>query len=124
MRMSFRFSTLRIAFDMKLPGLLYHVSILRSFQKIHKDYQLNPSNTKIREMNRFAKHILQKFFEVSKTNKHIWMELCFWKTSREASEVVEGYGTQAATKVSTSIYLKFQLKILFFSYFPQCLTKN
>ena len=28
------------------------------------------------------------------------MELCFWKTSREASEVVEGYGTQAASKVS------------------------
>ena len=65
---------------------------------------MNPSNTKVREMNRFAKHILQKFFEVSKTNKHIWMELCFWKTSREASEVVEGYGTQAASKVSICHY--------------------
>ena len=82
------------------------MSILRCFQKIHKDYQLNPSNTKVREMNRFAKHILQKFFEVSKTNKHIWMELCFWKTSREASEVVEGYGTQAASKVSIHHMMK------------------
>ena len=87
----------RIAFDLKLPGLLYHLSILRSFQRIHKDYQLNPSNTKIREMNKFAKHILQNFFEVCKTNKHIWMEICFWKTSREAIELVEGYGTQVSS---------------------------
>ena len=49
-------------------------------------------------MNRFAKYILQTFFEVSQTNKHLWMELCFWKDSREASEIIEGYGTQAATK--------------------------
>ena len=91
----------RIAFDLKLPGLLYHVSILRSFQRIHKDYQLNPSNSKIREMNKFAKHILHNFFEVCKTNKHIWMEICFWKTSREAKELVDGYGTQvSSSKVS------------------------
>ena len=91
----------RIAFDLKLPGLLYHVSILRSFQRIHKDYQLNPSNSKLREMNKFAKHILHNFFEVCKTNKHIWMEICFWKTSREAKELVDGYGTQvSSSKVS------------------------
>ena len=94
----------RIAFDLKLPGLLYHVSIMRSFQRIHNDYQLNPSNTKIRDMNRFAKHILHKFFEVCKTNKHIWMELCFWKTSREAAEIVEGYGTQADSKKQKASY--------------------
>ena len=34
------------------------------------------------------------------------MELCFWKTSREASEVVEGYGTQAASKVSIHHMMK------------------
>ena len=88
----------RIAFDLKLPALLYHFSILRTFQKIHKDYRLNPANPTMREMNKFAKHILQNFFENSKTNKHIWMESCFWKTSREAKEIAEGYGTQAASK--------------------------
>ena len=32
------------------------------------------------------------------------MEICFWKTSREASEIVEGYGTQAATKKQKASY--------------------
>lgn len=84
----------RIAFDLQLPGLLFHFSILRVFQKIHRDYGLNPANTCLRDMNRFAKFMLQKFFEVSQNNKHIWMEICFWKNSREAAEVVDGYGTQ------------------------------
>lgn len=88
----------RIAFDFKLPALLFHMQILRVFQKIHQDYRLNPANTTIREMNRFAKYLLQKLFTVAETNKHIWMELCFWKNSREATEIVDGYGTQAASK--------------------------
>ena len=88
----------RIAFDLKLPALLFHVQILRVFQRIHKDYRLNPANGSIRDMNRFAKFLLQKFFEVGQTNKHLWMETCFWKTSREASEIVHGYGTQEASK--------------------------
>jgi timeless len=88
----------RIAWDMKLPALLFHVAILRVFQRIHRDYKLAPSNTSFRELNRFAKFVLEKFFEVAKTNKHIWMESCFWKNSREASEIVDGYGTQASTK--------------------------
>ena len=88
----------RIAFDLKLPALLFHVQILRVSQRIHKDYRLNPANSTIRDMNRFAKFLLQKMFEVSQTNKHLWMEICFWKTSREASEIVDGYGTQASSK--------------------------
>ncbi len=94
----------RIAFDLKLPALLYHFQILRTFQRIHREYRLNPAHTTMRELNRFAKHILQKFFEVSLTNKHIWMETCFWKTSREASEIIDGYGTQAATKKQKTSY--------------------
>ena len=80
----------RIAFDLKLPALLFHVQILRVFQRIHKDYRLNPAHGSMRDMNRFAKYLLQKFFEVSQTNKYLWMEICFWKTSREASEIVDG----------------------------------
>ena len=74
------------------------LQILRVSQRIHRDYRLNPANSTIRDMNRFAKFLLQKMFEVSQTNKHLWMELCFWKTSREASEIVDGYGTQASSK--------------------------
>ena len=43
-------------------------------------------------------------FEVSQTNKHLWMEICFWKTSREASEIVDGYGTQASSKKQKASY--------------------
>ena len=88
----------RVAFDMKLPALLFHYSILRTFQRIHKDYRLNPSHTAVRELNKFGKFLLQKFFEVASKNPHIWMETCFWKTSRDAYEVVEGYGTLASSK--------------------------
>ena len=86
----------RVAFDMELPALLFHYSILRTFQRIHKDYKLNPSHTAMRELNKFGKFLLQKFFLVASKNPHIWMETCFWKTSRDAYEVVEGYGTLAA----------------------------
>ena len=94
----------RIAFDLKLPALLFHHRILRVFQSIHRDYRLNPAHTTIRELNKFAKHILQTFFQASLTNKYLWMEICFWKTSREASEIIEGYGTQAASKKQKASY--------------------
>merc|ERR1719318_1915046 len=34
---------------------------------------------------------------VATSNKKVFMELLFWKTSREATEIFEGYGTQASS---------------------------
>ena len=48
-------------------------------------------------MAKFAKFILAKFLKASETNKKIFMELLFWKTSRDATEIIEGYGTRSAT---------------------------
>jgi hypothetical protein len=36
--------------------------------------------------------------------QHIFMELCFWKNSREAVEIMEGYGTQSASSKQKASY--------------------
>ena len=83
----------RIAFDCTMPALLFQFSYLRIFQKINLDYQLSPKNKALLEMQTFAKHVLRKFFEVAKNNKKVFMEMCFWQTTKDAFEIVEGYET-------------------------------
>merc|ERR1712240_472318 len=51
----------------------------------------------LRELAKFAKFILSKFLNVANNNKKVFMELLFWKTSREATEIFEGYGTQSSS---------------------------
>jgi len=36
---------------------------------------------------------VNKFTEVARTNRKVYMELLFWKTSRDAYDVEEGYGS-------------------------------
>jgi len=87
----------RIAVDCSLPAILFQATIFRSFQQVWKDLKSNPSDPSLRELAKFAKFILAKFMTVAATNKKVFMELLFWKTSREATEIFEGYGTQAST---------------------------
>ena len=87
----------RIAFDCSLPALLFHVSIFRTFQKIYADFCTTPTSPTLRELCKFAKFLLRKFFEIVPNNRHVFMEICFWKNSREAAEIVDGYGTQASS---------------------------
>lgn len=94
----------RIAFDCSLPALLFHVSIFKTFQRIYKDFCITPTNPSLRELCKFAKFLLRKFFEIVPKNPHIFMEICFWKNSREATEIIEGYGTQAATSKQKASY--------------------
>lgn len=61
----------RIAWDCGLPALLFHVSILRVFQKIWKDFCLNPQDQAIKDMVKFAKFILTKFREVAEKNSKV-----------------------------------------------------
>eukprot|EP00092_Neocalanus_flemingeri_P015916 GFUD01017233.1.p1 GENE.GFUD01017233.1~~GFUD01017233.1.p1 ORF type:complete len:1724 (+),score=585.73 GFUD01017233.1:81-5252(+) len=87
----------RIAVDCELPAILFQASIFRVFQQVWKDLRSNPSDQSLRELAKFAKFILSKFMTVAASNKKVFMELLFWKTSREATEIFEGYGTQASS---------------------------
>ena len=55
---------------------------------------MNPKDQSLRELAKFAKFILSKFLTVAASNKKVFIELFFWKTSKEATEIIEGYGTQ------------------------------
>jgi len=87
----------RIAVDCGLPAILFQASIFRAFQQVWKDLKSNPSDPSLRELAKFAKFILAKFMTVAASNKKVFMELLFWKTSREATEIFDGYGTQASS---------------------------
>lgn len=86
----------RIAWDCKLPALLFNISMFRTFQKIHKEYVINKIPS-LKELDRFAKYLLSQFYATSKTNKKVFMELLFWKTARDASEILGGYGTHTTS---------------------------
>ena len=87
----------RIAWDCGLPAMIFNMSVFRTFQKIHYEYKIN-KNPSMKELERFAKYLLTRFFDTSKTNKKVFMELLFWKTTREASEILDGYSTQTTSK--------------------------
>lgn len=44
-------------------------------------------------MSTFGKHILRKFFDAALKNRKIFAEVFFWKGTKEALEIVDGYGT-------------------------------
>ena len=79
----------RIAFDCDLYGMLFQASVFRIFQRIFKQPVTDEWS---KELNQFSKHLFRKFIEVYPKNNKILVELLFWKTSREARAVEEGYG--------------------------------
>ena len=87
----------RIAFDCSVPAILFQACIFRVFQQVWTDLKTNKEDPSLREMAKFAKFILSKFMKAAETNKKVFMELLFWKTSRDATEILEGYGTQSAS---------------------------
>nr|WAM46971.1 protein timeless 2 [Chrysoperla nipponensis] len=77
----------RIAFDCKMPTMLFQATIFRTFQRI-----LDNPSSKHKELAKFAIFIIRKFVEVAQQNPKVFMEMLFWKNSREAYEIEEGYG--------------------------------
>ncbi|GLH06684.1 Protein timeless [Gryllus bimaculatus] len=71
----------RIAWDCKLPAMIFQASIFRTFQRILDS-----------ELKKFAIFVVRKFVEVAKENPKVYMELLFWKNSKDAFEVECGYG--------------------------------
>ncbi|XP_076654997.1 circadian regulator timeout isoform X2 [Halictus rubicundus] len=94
----------RIAWECKMPGMMFQASMFRVFQRIlHSNY---PGH---KELQKFAVFIIRRFIEVAQKNRKAYMELLFWKTTRDATEVVEGYNAETDNKkVSRSLWTEAQ----------------
>ncbi|EMP31035.1 Protein timeless like protein [Chelonia mydas] len=79
----------RIAYDLKMEALLFQLSVFCIFNRLLSD----PSATAYKELVTFAKYILGKFFALAATNKKVYVELLFWKSTATVREMTEGYGS-------------------------------
>ncbi|KAK9504466.1 hypothetical protein O3M35_010790 [Rhynocoris fuscipes] len=78
----------RIAWDCKLPAMLFQATLFCIFQKI-----LMSDDPKFKELADLAKYTVRKFSEVAQTNKKVFVELLFFKTPKDAFEIESGYGS-------------------------------
>uniref|UniRef100_A0A452H5V8 Timeless C-terminal domain-containing protein n=1 Tax=Gopherus agassizii TaxID=38772 RepID=A0A452H5V8_9SAUR len=78
----------RIACDLKMEALLFQLSVFCIFRRLLSD----PSAMAYKELVTFAKYILGKFFALAATNKKVYVELLFWKSTATVREMMEGYG--------------------------------
>ncbi|XP_069688768.1 protein timeless homolog [Periplaneta americana] len=78
----------RIAWDCKLPAMLFQASLFRTFQRI-----LDSKQSQHKELAKFAIYVVRQFTEVAKVNGKVYMELLFWKTARDAFDIEQGYGS-------------------------------
>ncbi|KAG5333986.1 TIM protein, partial [Acromyrmex charruanus] len=83
----------RIAWDCKMPGMIFQASIFRIFQRI-----LESKDPAHKELQKFAVFIIRRFIEVAQKNRKSYMELLFWKTTRDATEIVDGYNAETTNK--------------------------
>ncbi|XP_044851377.1 protein timeless homolog isoform X1 [Mauremys mutica] len=79
----------RIACDLKMEALLFQLSVFCIFRRLLSD----PSAAAYKELVTFAKYILGKFFALAATNKKVYVELLFWKSTATVREMTEGYGS-------------------------------
>ncbi|XP_076297468.1 circadian regulator timeout [Lasioglossum baleicum] len=94
----------RIAWECKMPGMMFQASMFRAFQRI-----LDSKYPGHKELQKFAVFIIRRFIEVAQKNRKAYMELLFWKTTRDATEVVEGYNAETDNKkVSRSLWTEAQ----------------
>ncbi|XP_034934838.1 protein timeless homolog isoform X2 [Chelonus insularis] len=90
----------RIAYDCKMSAMMFQASLFRVFQKI-----LDSKHAEHKELQKFAIFIIRQFTEVAKKNRKAYMELLFWKNTREATEMVEGYDApDEKKKVSSAVW--------------------
>ncbi|XP_015606157.1 protein timeless homolog [Cephus cinctus] len=90
----------RIAWECKMSPMVFQASIFRTFQRI-----LESERPQHKELRKFAIFIIRGFIEVAEKNPKSYMELLFWKTSREANDMVQGYAeNEANTKVTRSMW--------------------
>ncbi|XP_073235962.1 protein timeless homolog [Porites lutea] len=86
----------RVAVDLKTPSMLFQLSLFRTFQKILSD----PAANQYKEMVKFSRYIVAKFFEKLPNNPVLLAELVVWKTATDCYEIEEGYGSLALRNAS------------------------
>ncbi|XP_062584373.1 protein timeless homolog [Saccostrea cucullata] len=81
----------RLSVELGFVGMMFQASLFRVFQKI----LLSPlaKTERYKEIGKFATFVIRRFVEVAEKNKKVFMEMLFWKGHREASEIVDGYGS-------------------------------
>ncbi|XP_008482101.2 protein timeless homolog [Diaphorina citri] len=106
----------RIAVDCKMPAFLFQASIFVTFQKL-----LQKEEPRLKELTTFAKFIVRKFVSTSMKNRHVFMEVLFWKSVKDAYEIEEGYDSQpkggaGAMRGTWQEHEEEELKRLFMEY--------
>ncbi|XP_072020658.1 protein timeless homolog [Amphiura filiformis] len=81
----------RISFDQGDAPLLYQLSLFRVFQNLLNDPVSKLAQYK--ELTKFAKFVVGKFFEAATKNKKMFVEILFWKSRQDLYELEEGYGS-------------------------------
>ncbi|KAJ8733265.1 hypothetical protein PYW08_001563 [Mythimna loreyi] len=76
----------RIAWDCKRPAMMFQASLFLIFQRI-----LDNRVPQFRELEKFAIFILRKFTEVASKNPKVFIELLFWKNSKDSLDIEYGY---------------------------------
>ncbi|XP_021003037.2 protein timeless homolog [Parasteatoda tepidariorum] len=104
----------RIAWSCKMHALFFQATVFLTFQRIFRD----PDSSRdplIKEFFRFGKFIMRKFFETAEKNKKAFVEILFWKGTREAYELEEGYGEaeNRSNKIAWTEDEEEELKYLF-----------
>lgn len=102
----------RLSVELGFVGMMFQASLFRVFQKI----VLSPlaKTERYQEITKFATYVIRQFVEVAEKNKKVFMEMLFWKGHREASEIVDGYGSyQGKVKQVWSEDQEMELRRLF-----------
>ncbi|XP_013190355.1 protein timeless homolog isoform X2 [Amyelois transitella] len=76
----------RIAWDCQRPSMMFQATLFLIFQRI----LANPMPM-FKELEKFAIFILRKFTEVASKNTKVFIELLFWKNSKDSAEIEHGY---------------------------------
>ncbi|CAH0605836.1 unnamed protein product [Chrysodeixis includens] len=76
----------RIAWDCKRPSMMFQASLFLIFQRI-----LDNRLPQFKELEKFAIFILRKFTEIASKNTKVFIELLFWKNSKDSLDIEYGY---------------------------------
>ncbi|XP_023244200.1 protein timeless homolog isoform X1 [Centruroides sculpturatus] len=80
----------RISWDCKMVALLFQASVFQTMQKI---LDFPEYSSMIKELKRFSKFVVRKFFETAEKNNKVFVEILFWKKLSDIYEIENGYGT-------------------------------
>ncbi|KAK5650484.1 hypothetical protein RI129_001513 [Pyrocoelia pectoralis] len=79
----------RITWDLKMVCMVFQASIFRTFQRVFALKDL----PQYKDIITFATYVLRQYFKLVEQNPKIFMETLFWKTSRDAFDIEQGYGS-------------------------------